>query len=91
MSLIQSPQITAIERLWEFPVNLETFDYNAFQKISSLNELSTTSKIKKKFDEVPKVLQSKTLKVDVFTNFLEENFFESLFSNNWFPPHSGGT
>lgn len=90
MSVIQSPNTIVMVRPWKFCSNPETADDNAFQKSSSLNEINTSNKAKEEFDEVVKILESKTIKVHVFDDYGEKNTPDSVFPNNWFSTHPGG-
>ena len=90
MSVIQSPNTIVMVRPWKFCSNPETADGNAFQKSSSLNEINTSNKAKEEFDEVVKILESKTIKVHVFDDYGEKNTPDSVFPNNWFSTHPGG-
>ncbi|APW64744.1 amidinotransferase [Poseidonibacter parvus] len=90
MSLIQSPNTIVMVRPWKFCSNPETSDDNAFQKISSLTKSNTAFNAKEEFNEVVRVLESKTIKVHIFDDFGEKDTPDSVFPNNWFSTHPGG-
>lgn len=75
----------------QFYGNEETAVNNVYQNTSDEAHDSIQTKALKEFDNLVEMLEAKGIKVNVLQDTLEPSTPDSIFPNNWFSTHEGGT
>ncbi len=89
-NLLQAPDAVVMIRPHAFHSNPETAADNAFQRQSTEERSTVSTRARTEFDVAVKILRDRGVAVHVFEDDGSRNTPDSVFPNNWFSTHIGG-